>query len=483
MKIENYEILFRIAEATHNADTASSLAESLRALDNTDIEQSKDFINELCKLRGIDPTSQELVEINRLCKEAKEKAQRQTADAKIKNTLAAIITEAHDTLERLNKGVSPTDPKNKDAITEVFKTINNNAAALFSNTSTIEREATWEGILQAWKKDTEVDFAPDIFDKLAFPNSTVSYIGARTGRGKTTAMVNIGIEALFPTDEKTTPRRVLFVSLEESLKQIARRFALCLAYRNADDTQCKDLLEVTNPYTDQKDPKNAYKNFMHNVPNGGKGAKTFVDCMIKANETLAKLIGKGDLAIFNGIGASFAEIMARIRQCERGDVVVFDYIQKIPANGEIHGGNPDLERIRIGSQELINAAAITESVIIAGAQLNRESQGGSGNVKKDDTFTDADFRGCGDLEQDAHNAIGIGRTANKMKTYYGIIKTREDALTDGHWELDFRGGYSYMRRTDTLIIPNEKIPKAEKDKKPNNETKPATKEVILKGIP
>jgi hypothetical protein len=467
MNKKDLEIISRIAEATREAkDTASSLADSLNTLDVTDIEQGKDFINELCKLRGIDPTSQELAKINLLCKEAKEKAQRQTADAKIKNTLAAIITEAQDTLKQLDeKGVSPTDPKNKDEIAKVFKTINKNAAALFSNTSTIEREATWEGILQAWKKDTEVDFAPDIFDKLAFPNGTVSYIGARTGRGKTTAMVNIGIEALFPTDKKTESRRVLFVSLEESLKQIARRFALCLAYRNADNTQCNQLLTVTNPYTGKKDPKNAYKNFMHNVPNGGDEAKTFVDCIKKANETLAELIGKGDLAIFDGIGASFTEIMARIRQCERGDVIVFDYIQKIPANGEIHGGNPDLERIRIGSQELINAAAITESVIIAGAQLNRESQGGSGNVKKDDTFTDADFRGCGDLEQDAHNAIGIGRTANKKKTYYGVIKTREDALTGGHWQLDFQGGYSYMGHTNELIIPNEKIPKAEKDKK------------------
>jgi hypothetical protein len=455
MNKKDLEIISRIAEATREADTASSLAESLKTLDNTDIEQGKEFINIICNERGIDSTAQELAKINLLCKEA----QQQAADAKINNTLADIIDKAQKTLEQFEDGVSPTDPKNKDAITEAFKTINKHAAALFSNTSTIDREATWESILQAWEKDKEVDFAPDIFDKLAFPNSTVSYIGARTGRGKTTAMVNIGIEALFPTDEKTKPRRVLFVSLEESIKQIARRFALCLAYRNANNTHRGDLLKVTNPYTDKEDPKNAYKNFMHDVPNGGKGAKTFVDCITNANKTLAELLKEGgNLAIFDGIGASFAEIMARIRQCGRGDVVVFDYIQKIPANGEIHGGNPDLERIRIGSQELTNAAAITESVIIAGAQLNRESQGGSGN-KKNDTFTDADFRGCGDLEQDAHNAIGIGRTADKETTYYGIIKTREDALTDRHCDLDFRGGYSYMGH----IADGEKS-KSEKDK-------------------
>jgi hypothetical protein len=451
----NFEIMASIADATREANTGTEFAKALKNLDDTVIEQGADFINALCKERGIDPTTPGLIEITRLCKEENEKAQRQTSDTKVIEAIKTLDTIIQNALKQFENGVSPTDPKNKEAIAETFKTINRQAVALFTNTSAIKREAVWESIVHAWKEDRDNDFAPELFGKLAFPNGTVSYIGARTGRGKTTAMVNIGIEALFPTDRNTKPRRVLFVSIEESIKQIARRFALCLAYRDANNEQRKQLLDVTNPYTGKNDPKNAYKNLMrggHNI--GGDGAKTFVEFLNKANEKLETLLGESKLAIFDGRGARFTEITARIMQCRCGDVVVFDYIQKIPSDGATHSGNPDLERIREGSQTLINTAVITESVIIAGAQLNRESQGGSGSMK-DDTFTDADFRGCGDLEQDAHNAIGIGRTANKEKTYYGVIKTREEETIDKHFVLEFKGGYSYMEYTPEETKPNQ----------------------------
>jgi len=110
--------------------------------------------------------------------------------------------------------------------------------------------------------------------------------------------------------------------------------------------------------------------------------------------------------------------------------------------------------IRDGSQALINAAMMAQCVVIAGAQLNRESQSG----KADDTFTDADFRGCGDIEQDAHNAIGIGRDKEKTRTYYGLIKARESEISDEYRAIDFKGAYSYMARLEEeTFIPNAKI--------------------------
>ena len=85
----------------------------------------------------------------------------------------------------------------------------------------------------------------------------------------------------------------------------------------------------------------------------------------------------GNFVFFDGIGARLYEILAAIRERQRGDIVLLDYIQKIPTANESRSGNPDLERIRDGSQKLIEAAKSSGCVIIAGAQLNRDSQKGA----------------------------------------------------------------------------------------------------------
>jgi hypothetical protein len=268
-------------------------------------------------------------------------------------------------------------------------------------------------------------------------------------------MVNIGIEALFPPGQYAKPRRVLFVSLEENLKQILRRFSLCLAYRNADTETREKLLTVTNPYTGKRDPRNAYKNWKRGREIGGPGSAEFVNTIIAADLKIKDAIQNRDLIYFDGIGASLAEILAAIKAMKSEDIILIDYIQKIPAGRESHSGNPDLERIREGSEKLIEAAKLRECVIIAGAQFNREGYKGSAN-KNGDEFTDADFRGCGDLEQDGHNLIGIGRSADKSQTYFGIIKSREGEITDKFHVLDFAGGYSYMGNAGQEYRPSKK---------------------------
>jgi hypothetical protein len=266
-------------------------------------------------------------------------------------------------------------------------------------------------------------------------------------------MVNIGIEALFPPGQDTKPRRVLFVSLEESHIQILRRFSLCLAYRNATPENRGKLLTVENPYTKKRDPRNAYKNWKRGREVGGPGNAEFVNAIIAADQKIKDTIENRDFIYFDGIGASLIEILAAIKVMGRGDIILLDYIQKIPAGKESRSGNPDLERIRDGSEKLIETAKIHECVIIAGAQFNRE--GYKGGANKGDEFTDADFRGCGDLEQDGHNLVGIGRNANKTETYFGIIKSREGEITDKLYSLDFAGGYSFMASTGKEYFPDQ----------------------------
>jgi len=345
--------------------------------------------------------------------------------------------------ERLASLAATVETAPLDEITASIADITAETAGLTTAAASENRFPSWADYEAAWQKENDQDFSPVLFDRLPFPNGTVSYIGARTGRGKTTAMVNIGIEALFPPGQGTKPRRVLFVSLEENQKQILRRFSLCLAYRDASETDREKLLTVENPYTNKRDPKNAYKNWKRGREIGGPGNAEFVRAVIEADRKVKDAVETGRFIYFDGIGAGLAEILAAIKTMNRGDIVLLDYIQKIPKDNESYSGNPDLERIRKGSEELIKAAKTKDCIVIAGAQFNRESYKNTGS-KKDDEFTDADFRGCGDLEQDGHNLLGIGRNADKTNTYYGIIKSREGEITDKTYSLDFAGGYSFM---------------------------------------
>ena len=335
-----------------------------------------------------------------------------------------------------------------ESIQREYETLNKTVTS-----AKINRFPTWADYESAWQKENENDFSPELFGRLPFPEGTVSYLGARTGRGKTTAEVNIGIEGLFPITHNTPPRKILFISLEENQKQIIRRFSLCLAYRNVSKENRDILLTVENPYTGKKDPRNAYKNWKRKNEIGGPGAGVFVNSIIDADSKIKTEIENGNLVFFDGIGASLAEILAAIKTRNRGDIILLDYVQKLPAGRESRSGNPDLERIREGSEKLVEAAKLRECVVIAGAQFNREGYKGQ---PTQDEFTDADFRSCGDLEQDGHNLLGIGRTADKKTYYYSVIKSREGESTDKKYTLTFAGGYSFMENADAEFIQGKK---------------------------
>jgi len=390
----------------------------------------------------------ELDELSAAREAAKTEKSEQKRRTDIKNAVDNKIKDLQDL-----SGIIETEPDDK--ISALLFDLFSDIANLAIISSNVNRFPTWADYEAAWQKENEYEFSPELFNRLPFPEGTVSYIGARTGRGKTTVLANIGVEALFPLGKKVKSRNVLFISLEENQKQILRRFSLCLAYRDATHEIKEKLKTVTNPYTGKRDPKNAYKNLMRgNDICDGPGSRQFEEELIKANKKIKEAIGSKKFIFFDGMGASLAEILAALKTMNRGDIVLLDYIQKIPAGKETRSGNPDLERIRDGSAKLVESTKIRECVTIAAAQFNRESYKGSS--KKDDEFTDADFRGCGDLEQDGHNLLGIGRNAGKTKNYYGIIKSREGELTDKLYALDFQGGYSYMAYIGETPTPTEK---------------------------
>jgi hypothetical protein len=127
-------------------------------------------------------------------------------------------------------------------------------------------------------------------------------------------------------------------------------------------------------------------------------------------------------------------------QSNAGTVVLLDYIQKMPPK---NGTDTDsFRRVQAISYDVVNTAAATNAIIIAGAQFNR--LGGTDGLG--DVFTDESFRECGDLEQDAHNAIGIGWQTDKQGRFYEVLKTREDSQQGNIFFINFIGAYAYMER-------------------------------------
>jgi hypothetical protein len=399
---------------------------------------------------GID-ASKELADLYAAMERVRKEREERDRRARIKAKVSEIADNAYSLADN-------ADTADAETLDSALKVINSDIAELTIDTAKVNRYTTWADCITAWTKDEGEAFSPELFGSLSFPEGTVSYIGARTGRGKTTAMVSLGVEALFPLLEARR-RRILFITLEESPMQILSRFALCLAYKNADTKKRTSLDTILSPYTGKRSPKEAYKHLMYVKYTKGNSRKdyggetdTFIKVVERANARIKPLMESGELMLYNAKSASLNEVLSAVRLAKRGDIVLVDYIQKMPGD-KTTSGNPDLERIRKASEGLIIAAESAECIVIAGAQFNRESQ--KGNDTQYDTFTDADFRGCGDLEQDAHNAIGIGRNKERTQHYYGVIKSRELGSNDALYTLNFAGGYSYMSWEGELYEPKK----------------------------
>ena len=405
---------------------------------------------------GIDVKT-DLAELDARRAEAQAARAEQERRANIK-TNAAKIRRQIDTLD----AVIDTAPM--DEISANLTELNTQAAGLVTTAGSVNLFPTYGDYNKAWEKQSADDFMPSMFGKLGFPDGTLNYIGARTGRGKTTAMVNIGIDALFPFQENTQPRKVLFISLEETQIEIISRFVLCLAYRDSTEGNRAELLKVKTPWGEHEPAKTYGAWRQRKNLYSGEGIKVFIEAVSAAEQKIKIAIESGKLIFFDGIeAANVSQILAAIRgRAGRGDVVLFDYIQKIADKQTAE--KTTLERTREGSDKLRQTAKQRECVIISGAQFNRAGQERGAN----DTFNDADFKDCGDIEQDGHILIGIGRNADKTQTYYNVIKARRAKTTDALFNLDFAGGYSYMGHAGG-IFENPKAPNKKPKRAPIND--------------
>jgi len=93
----------------------------------------------------------------------------------------------------------------------------------------------------------------------------------------------------------------------------------------------------------------------------------------------------------------------------------------------------------------LNVAAATDAVVIAGAQFTRPTKEQKSANKERDVFDDASFRESGDLEQDAHCAIGLGWfNDNKENRFFEVLKVRDGDIPKHPYKLIWNGAFQYM---------------------------------------
>jgi hypothetical protein len=285
-----------------------------------------------------------------------------------------------------------------------------------------------------------------MFDGLPFPKGTTSYIGARTSRGKTTVLTSLAWEAI------EANKTALFVTLEESGPQIFDRMILNKFHRLGGKMDSGSFVDRLPPWAksiggingeiEEVNPILALKYWLRESHKGRMGKPLDMPPSLEdAIQALKDATDGGRFRVIDPRGMDLDGILDQIK-ASHADIVFIDYIQKMPTAD----ANSDARQVQIQgtSQKVVDLSVQTGKIIIAGAQFNRIGSAAG----QDDVFTDSSFREAGDLEQDAHNAVGIGWTATKSRRFYEVLKSRGSGHVGKTKYLGFMGGYSFAGQTN-----------------------------------
>jgi hypothetical protein len=275
---ESDKLKMQFMKAAINATAPQEIQDAVYSLPSGAWERIADFIVDYCVENGIDKHAPEIAAFYQ---EAEESRAREAREQKEK-AAAGLAGQIANYQKNIASGVRLDDP----GLVALTGEIGKNAAALGGASNEKDRRGTWETFIQEciiYEPDKQ--FSPVLFAGLSFPEGSMSYIGARTTRGKTSMMVNMAREAL------SAERKTVFITLEESRRQILTRLALSLAFSLAikndlphDPANRRELLSRAKPRTD-------YYNLLKGRDTAGPGAAAFVSFVSAANELLKKAYG------------------------------------------------------------------------------------------------------------------------------------------------------------------------------------------------
>lgn len=384
---------------------------------------------------------------------ASEEAKAERTKSILQNAMTSITEQAASIKDTLTNPASiETLTSAKESIKLLQSTLDNAVNDIAQET--IKRERTPDEMIAEATDGTDT-YPCKMLDDIEFKYGTLSFIGARTSRGKTTALSSIAIDAL------TSGRRILFLTLEETDRQILRRLIMCYAMKTAiqsGDNEIIDALEhERNPFDTgaSTNPISAYKAWEYGVTHKhGRGtSETFAKAMYQAYKQVNDWYKSGRIIFHNGAGEGLLSLVASARKAGEGDIVLFDYAQLAPADGLVTDAYGKKVAVDATDKALLAVAREKNCVVIAGAQFNRSSTEYDKDTG-DDTFTEKSFADCGDMETIAHILIGIGwNDFDHNARFYTVLKNREGTSGEVH-DLTFKGAYSYM-----WSVGNERVMK------------------------
>jgi hypothetical protein len=404
-------------------------------------EEYAAFIVSLATSRKIEIAGK-LAELHGITAAAKRQAQLEKETAAAKEAAAMLATGATEYAKFIEQGHAPDEKEMIEAAAAMGK-----AAASLATPKEQSRFITFAEYLADCKTyDPDKDFTPSLFG-VPFPDGTVSYIGARTSRGKTAAMLNLAREAIAAKN----PRRVFFITLEMSPKQLLTRLALSLVYEKVSNLEAPAIKELEQRERPMRDYYRIVRGL--DIEGGQAGGCYMATGTTTAIKEIKTALESRNLVMYDARGAGLETIISTIKgNAEKGTVILLDYIQRMPSPEGVYDST--YMRVKGISDRVLNAAAATDAVIIAGAQFNRQNKETKGKGKRD-TFDDTSFRESGDLEQDAHCAIGLGWwDNNKDSRFFEVLKVRDGEIPKHPFKLTWRGAFQYMANSGEAI--NEK---------------------------
>ena len=212
---------------------------------------------------------------------------------------------------------------------------------------------------------------------LRIPAGAITILAGRPGHGKTTLQLNL----LLSLARCYEDRQFFFFSYEEARRPLALK---CLMILAGEVLRERFNLEAFVNYLREKRGQNAaIEKAIETFDDlTGSGRLCLVDQQLRAEDLAATI---GHLAGTRDVGAVFV-----------------DYIQRIPLQRPLQGGQRYLE-IKRTSDLLLEQAVACDLPVILGAQLGR----GDGKAKGSDRVRLDNLRESGDIEQDANLVLGL----------------------------------------------------------------------------
>lgn len=201
-----------------------------------------------------------------------------------------------------------------------------------------------------------------------FNHGTLTYIGARTGMGKTTFCLNICLNQIFADK----PKKILFFTLEMTKEKI-----LTILVAMKANVPYKKILR--GKINDQEE---------HNLNYA---------CMQFKNKPII-FQGQDNITI-----SKLRAIARRHHAAGNVDIIYVDYLTMVKSDEKNASKHLDVDEISKGLQTLSRELNIP---IVAIAQLNRALE-----ARVDKRPQLSDFRECGSIEEDADNVLFLYRPA------------------------------------------------------------------------